>query len=255
MATRTLGNHFCNMLSGLTQEAVDILPMIDACDCYRVRGLILRTLELLRGDLLRRRELEFPRVTSPWIIVNKIKSNCLLWLKPEKLTKELLVELIMMEQFVLGLPGSAKKWVLCHEPRNLDEAVHLMETFESSSKTGFLARSSGGQCRVKSKACPIQVKEFKVAVRVRDTSSQGVEEEQATTENGQTPNIAGETFLHDSYILRTLGLRKPPIAPRELGGNIISCFQCGEKGHFKRECSMMDCSMMVASQVRSIKGG
>lgn len=59
----------------------------------------------------------------------RIWVSCLRWLHPEALTKEQIVEAVMVEHYTAIFPFKPKNWVLYHQLRTLEEAITLMEVY------------------------------------------------------------------------------------------------------------------------------
>uniref|UniRef100_A0A8D2KRY7 SCAN box domain-containing protein n=1 Tax=Varanus komodoensis TaxID=61221 RepID=A0A8D2KRY7_VARKO len=72
----------------------------------------------------RYREAEGPRE-----ICRQLQELCHQWLKPERHTKERILELLILEQFLTILPQEVQNWVREHSPETCAQAVTLSEDF------------------------------------------------------------------------------------------------------------------------------
>lgn len=68
---------------------------------------------------------------GPREAVSQLRELCRLWLRPETHTKEQILELVVLEQFVAILPKELQTWVREHNPENGEEAVTVLEDLES----------------------------------------------------------------------------------------------------------------------------
>lgn len=66
-----------------------------------------------------------------------MKAACMRWLRPEVLTKEQIVEVVVGEHYMAILLFKPKNWVLCHQPRTLEEAITLMEVYASADAADY----------------------------------------------------------------------------------------------------------------------
>ena len=74
-------------------------------------------------------------------------ANALRWLKPEKKTKELLVDAIVLEQIVNTLGATVKNWIQKNNPKTLDEALRLLEDYNTAEETSQENSSLWGGAR------------------------------------------------------------------------------------------------------------
>lgn len=75
---------------------------------------------------------QFPyQVTSgPHETLQQLRKLCAQWLQPEVHTKEQILEMLMLEQFLSILPGEIQTWVRKQCPGSGEEAVTLVESLK-----------------------------------------------------------------------------------------------------------------------------
>ncbi|KAM6472343.1 zinc finger and SCAN domain-containing protein 21-like isoform 2-T2 [Liasis olivaceus] len=75
------------------------------------------------------RQLSYQAAKGPREICQRLQELCCQWLRPEKHTKERIVELLILEQFLTILPWDMQNWVRERGPETCAEAVVLAEDF------------------------------------------------------------------------------------------------------------------------------
>ncbi|NP_001357862.1 zinc finger and SCAN domain-containing protein 30 isoform 1 [Mus musculus] len=76
------------------------------------------------------RQFGYSDFTGPREALNRLQKLCQQWLRPEEHSKEQILELLVLEQFMTILPMELKAWVQEHRPRSGEEAVTLLEELE-----------------------------------------------------------------------------------------------------------------------------
>lgn len=76
------------------------------------------------------RRFHYREVSGPREAFSQLWELCCRWLRPEVRTKEQIVELLVLEQFLTVLPGEIQNWVQKRCPENGEEAVTLVEGLE-----------------------------------------------------------------------------------------------------------------------------
>ncbi|XP_007538434.1 zinc finger and SCAN domain-containing protein 26 isoform X2 [Erinaceus europaeus] len=87
----------------------------------------------LRLELLCKqfRQLRYEETTGPRGAWNQLQELCRLWLQPETHTKEQILELLVLEQFLTILPGELQARVREHHPASGEEVVVMLEDLQS----------------------------------------------------------------------------------------------------------------------------
>ncbi|XP_061476014.1 zinc finger protein 397-like isoform X2 [Rhineura floridana] len=75
------------------------------------------------------RQLVYQGAEGPRKVCRKLQELCRQWLKPERHSKEQILELVILEQFLAILPEEMQRWVKDHSPENCSQAVALAEGY------------------------------------------------------------------------------------------------------------------------------
>nr|XP_036874987.1 zinc finger protein with KRAB and SCAN domains 4-like isoform X1 [Manis javanica]XP_036874988.1 zinc finger protein with KRAB and SCAN domains 4-like isoform X1 [Manis javanica]XP_036874989.1 zinc finger protein with KRAB and SCAN domains 4-like isoform X1 [Manis javanica] len=76
------------------------------------------------------RGFRYPEAEGPRQALSRLRELCQLWLRPEMHSKEQILELLVLEQFLTILPGELQSWVREQHPDNGEEVVVLLECLE-----------------------------------------------------------------------------------------------------------------------------
>ncbi|XP_068385359.1 paternally-expressed gene 3 protein isoform X1 [Eschrichtius robustus] len=88
----------------------------------------------------------------------KLRNLCLDWLQPETRTKEEIIELLVLEQYLTILPEKIKPWVRAKKPENCEKLVTLLEDYkemyEPEDDSSSDAHSEGSMSRKAAESPP-----------------------------------------------------------------------------------------------------
>ncbi|XP_053146165.1 zinc finger protein with KRAB and SCAN domains 7-like isoform X2 [Hemicordylus capensis] len=117
-------------LSGEAEQAFDRMEARDRVDYGKVKAAILRGDAMSREKLRQHfRHFHYQEAEGPRRAYSRLRELCCWWLKVERCTKEQILELLILEQFVTILPQEMQSWVREHSPETCAQAVALAEDF------------------------------------------------------------------------------------------------------------------------------
>ena len=99
---------------------------------------LLRDTETCRRNF---RNFPYPDVAGPRKALCQLRELCLKWLRPDVHSKEQILELLVLEQFLSILPGEVRTWVNSQYPESSEEVVALVEDL-----TQILEEEEGKNC-------------------------------------------------------------------------------------------------------------
>ncbi|XP_017899630.1 PREDICTED: zinc finger protein 75D isoform X5 [Capra hircus] len=70
---------------------------------------------------------------GPYEVISQLQELCYQWLRPQIHSKEQILELLVLEQFLDVLPSHIQNWVQKYHPQNIKEAVALVDRFKRES--------------------------------------------------------------------------------------------------------------------------
>ncbi|XP_066213982.1 zinc finger protein 449-like [Saccopteryx leptura] len=77
------------------------------------------------------RQFRFKEAAGPHEVFNKLRELCYQWLKPKLRSKEQILELLVLEQFLTILPRELETWVTEQRPETTERAVSLLEDLQT----------------------------------------------------------------------------------------------------------------------------
>uniref|UniRef100_A0A803SX79 SCAN box domain-containing protein n=1 Tax=Anolis carolinensis TaxID=28377 RepID=A0A803SX79_ANOCA len=113
-------------LSGEAEQAFQSLEAANKEDYGKVKAVILRA-DALKTEAERQHFRQFCcwEVEDPRKTYAQLQELCSRWLKPERRSKEQILELLVLEQFLASLPQDLQGWIRGGGPESCSQAMTL----------------------------------------------------------------------------------------------------------------------------------
>ncbi|XP_006900577.1 PREDICTED: zinc finger protein 18-like [Elephantulus edwardii] len=156
----------------LEQALVHVLPLGKAKDALFTGAADVPSGKLSSPEAARQlfRHFQYQVVSGPHETLMQLRKLCFQWLQPEVHSKEQILELLMLEQFLTILPGEIQMWVRTQRPSSGEEAVTLVESLKGDPQrlwqwisSQVLGQESSPE-KVESASCQVREEESSLEV-------------------------------------------------------------------------------------------
>lgn len=136
------------------EEGILMVKLEDDFTC-RPESVLQRDDPVLETSHQNFRRFRYQEAASPREALIRLRELCHQWLRPERRTKEQILELLVLEQFLTVLPGELQSWVRGQRPESGEEAVTLVEGLQKQPRRPrrWVRRGSPDLCDVEGDFC------------------------------------------------------------------------------------------------------
>ncbi|XP_077187409.1 uncharacterized protein LOC143834469 [Paroedura picta] len=121
--------HVIPIQPGLIREVRVVCERLDLSEKTKERRVDVEGAVSSEAWRQRFRQLSYQETKGPQKILSQLREFCRQWLRPERHTKEQILELVILEQFLNILPLEMKRWIMERSPTTGTKAAALAEDF------------------------------------------------------------------------------------------------------------------------------
>ncbi|XP_020633518.3 uncharacterized protein LOC110070211 [Pogona vitticeps] len=152
------------------------------------------------------RQFSYQEAEGPREVCRRLRERCRRWLLPERRTKDQILELLILEQFLSILPPEMQSWVRGHCPQLCSQAVTLAEQFLRGQQREVKVRGSCEEVVVVSSEAAWSPS--------GSTPHRPLHKEDLSADGQQNPSSSGKSRAPDIYVL--------PSGERTVNGDMLA---------------------------------
>nr|XP_003218091.3 PREDICTED: zinc finger protein with KRAB and SCAN domains 1 isoform X1 [Anolis carolinensis] len=200
-------------LSGDAEQAFQSLGARDKKDYGKVKAAILRA-DALKIETQRQHFRQFccQEVEDPRRVYSQVQELCCRWLKPERHSKEQILELLVLEQFLASLPPDLQGWIRVGGPDSCSQAVALVEDFMMCQQEAERRKWQGP---LTEECLGSPGKEEESSESYKEVTQNGDTEISAPGNGIKCLSHAESSLPHEGQEVVQTGVKKEPMDPNE----------------------------------------
>ncbi len=234
------------LLTGEAQVAAQQLPVANLLAYEDLKRAILQRVGRNPEQHRQRfRSVELGDSGRPFVMAQQLRDACRKWLLAESRDVEGVIDLVVLEQFIVRLPRRTAEWVQCHRPTSLTQAIQLAEDHmvacpgvgEPRINRSLSPSLSPPSLPSLSRPVPAPRSRVQAAPRAPPRSGNGQGDRWPRRGGGEEPTAAPPSSLRQSLAFPSAAGAAVRPGP--------ACWRCGDPGHFQDHCPMMEVGLLV----------